>query len=87
MILQYHSDVSYLSVSKARLRAPGYVYLSSDPRHILAPGYKHKVSIQQGDKLEPIPPITGAVYILSTIIKNVMASATKAEIVTVFWNA
>ena len=65
----------------------GYFYLSSTPQHISAPVHNPTVSVQQGEDLEPIPPINDAVHILCTIIKNVIASATEAEIKAVFRNA
>jgi hypothetical protein len=59
MVLAVHSDASYLSEPKARSRAGGHFFLSSDT---------------------PIPPNNGAVLNIAHIIKNVMSSATEAEL-------
>jgi hypothetical protein len=56
MVLAVHSDASYLSEPKARSRAGGHFFLSSDP------------------------PNNGAVLNIAHIIKNVMSSATEAEL-------
>jgi hypothetical protein len=56
MVLAVHSNTSYLSEPKARSRAGGHFFQSSDTT---------------------IPPNNGAVL---HIIKNVMSSATKAEL-------
>ena len=59
MILAVHSDASYLSEPKARSRAGGHFFLSSDTT---------------------IPPNNGAILNIAHIIKNVMSSATEAEL-------
>jgi hypothetical protein len=59
MVLAVHSNASYLSEPKARSRAGGHFFLSSDTT---------------------IPPNNGAVLNIAHIIKNVMSSATKAEL-------
>ncbi len=59
MVLAVHSKASYLSEPKARSRAGGHFFLSSDTT---------------------IPPNNGAVLNIAHIIKNVMSSATKAEL-------
>jgi hypothetical protein len=59
MVLAVHSDASYLSEPKARSRAGGHFFLSSDT---------------------PIPPNNEAVLNIAHIIKNVMSSATEAEL-------
>ncbi len=59
MVLAVHSDASYLSEPKARSRAGGHFFLSSDTI---------------------IPPNNGAVLNIAHIIKNIMSSATKAEL-------
>jgi len=61
MILAVHSDASYLSEPKARSRAGGHFFLSSDTT---------------------IPPNNGA--ILNIALKNVMSSATEAELAGLF---
>ncbi len=59
MVLAVHSSASYLSEPKARSRAGGHFFLSSDTT---------------------IPPNNGAVLNIAHITKNVMSSATKAEL-------
>ena len=73
MVLHIHSDASYLSEPKARSRAGGFFYLSDN------------IDVQQPDA--PQPKLNGAVHILSTILNNVMASATEAEVGALFHNA
>jgi len=73
MILHIHSDASYLSELKARSRAGGFFFLS--------------------DNIDPSPPdappprLNGAIHIISSIMNNVMASATEAEVGALFHNA
>ena len=77
MILHIHSDASYLSEANARSRAGGYFYLSelyANPNK--APSHD-----------SPLPPMNGAIHVLSTILKNVMASASEAELGALFLNA
>ena len=73
MILYIHSDASYLSESEARSRAGGFFFLSnkSDP----------------SNKETPPPMLNGAIHIVSTIMNNVMSSATEAEVGALFHNA
>jgi hypothetical protein len=59
MVLAVHSDASYLSEPKARNRARGHFFLSSDTT---------------------ITPNNGAVLNIANIIKNIMSSATEAEL-------
>ena len=59
MVLAVHSNASYLSKPKARSRAGGHFFLSSNTT---------------------IPPNNGVVLIIAHIIKNVMSSATEAEL-------
>jgi len=59
MVLAVHSNASDLSEPKARSRAGGHFFLSSDTI---------------------IPPNNGAVLNIAYIIKNVMSSATEAEL-------
>jgi len=63
MVLAVHSDASYLSEPKARSRAGGHFFLSSDTT---------------------IPPNNGAVLNIAHIIKNLMSSATEAELVGLY---
>ena len=69
MILNIHSDGSYLSLPKARSRAGGYYYLS----------FK---TLDQSKC-----PHNGPIYVLSRILKNVLASAAEVEIGATYANA
>ncbi len=73
MILHIHSDASYLSEAEARSRAGGFFYLSNE--------------FNPSDKSAPMPKLNGAIHIVSTILQNVMASATEAEVGALFHNA
>lgn len=73
MILYIHSDASYLSESQARSRAGGYFYMGDTVPDDIATG--------------PLPPLNGAIHIVSSILSNVMASATEAEVGALFHNA
>ena len=77
MILHVHSDASYLSENGARSRAGGYFFLGSLPKNYHLPPHP---------KATP-PPLNGAIHVLSTIIKNVLASAAEAELGALFFNA
>ena len=66
MVLEIHSDASYLSKKNAHSRAGGHQLLSNN---------------------EEPPPNNGSVLKLSTIIRNVMSSASEAEIGALFLNA
>ena len=72
MVLHNHSDASYLSESEARSRAGGLFYLSDHT-----------------SKTTPatIAPINGALHIVSSIMRNVMASAAEAEVGAAYLNA
>jgi len=59
MVLAAHIDASYLSEPKARSRAGGHFFLSSDTI---------------------VPPNNGTVLNIAHIIKNVISSATEAEL-------
>ena len=74
MILHVHSDASYLSEPQARSRAGGFDFLGDD------------VDMQNPDTK---PTLNGPVHIVSSILKNVMASAsaTEAEVGALFHNA
>jgi hypothetical protein len=69
MHLWTHSDASYLSESEARSRVASFFYLSDKPDDVTAAPAPDSA----------LPPINGAVTVLSTILKAVMASATEAE--------
>ena len=74
MILHIHSDASYQSESKSRSRVGGHFFLSDrlpDPKK---PPTK-----------QPTP--NGAIHTVSSILKNVMSSATEAEFAGLFHNA
>jgi hypothetical protein len=77
MYLYIHSDASYLSEASASSRAGGILFLSqrpTDPSKPPAPTV--------------IPPSqNGAIHIISTIMRNVMASAMEAELGALFHNA
>ena len=67
MILHVHSDASYLSASHARSRAGGYFFLSSRlPDHTKAPTPESTP-----------PPFNGPVLVNSSIMKSVLASASR----------
>jgi hypothetical protein len=69
MQLRIHTDASYLSETKARSRAGGFMFLSSNP---LPPGVT-------------TPPINGAILIVSSIMDQVLSSATEAEVGAAFY--
>jgi hypothetical protein len=74
MVLHIHSDGSYLSAPKARSRAGGHFFLSSnsaDPQ---------RAPVQQ-------PPLNGPIHSTCLILRNVMASAAEAEVAAMFVNA
>jgi hypothetical protein len=72
MCLHIHSDASYLSESKARSRAGGIFFLSSIPSTV---------------NPAPSPALNGPIHIVSSILRNIMASATEAEVGACFHNA
>lgn len=74
MQLHIHSDASYLSESQARSRAGGYFFLSDKIHNIASPD-------------SPAPRVNGAIHIISSILHNVMSSATEAEVGALFHNA
>jgi hypothetical protein len=71
MILHVHSDASYLSEPNARSRAGGLFFLSTIP---------------SDDVAAASPPLNGAIHITSSIMRNVLASATEAEVGALFYN-
>lgn len=73
MILHIHSDASYLSEPQARSRAGGFFFLSEN------------TDVTSPDS--PVPKLNGPIHILSSILNNVMASATEAEVGALFHNA
>ena len=73
MILFIHSDASYLSVTKARIRASGVFFLS-DPKP---------------DALtfsEYTPILNGFIFIMCKILRNIMAFTAEAEYGALFLN-
>jgi hypothetical protein len=72
MILHIHSDASYLSEPKARSRCGGFFFLST---------------ADDPNPDAPAPFINGPIHITSNIMRNVMASATEAEVGAIFHNA
>ena len=68
MILNVHSDASYLSESRARSRLAGYFFLGDMP--------------QDG---KPIF-LNGAIHVMCSILKIVVASAAEAELGALFVN-
>jgi len=73
MILRIHSDASYLSETEARSRAGGFFYLGDNT--------------DDSSPDAPPPTLNGAIHISSSIMNNVMASATEAEVGALFHNA
>ena len=74
MIMYIHSDASYLSERKARSRVGGHFFLSDKPT----------------DPAKPPPhpiPNNGAIHTVSSILKNIMSSATEAEFAGLYHNA
>ena len=76
MYLHIHSDASYLSESKARSRAGGIFFLSSRPSD----------PTKTPEPTATLPPFNGAIHIVSSIMKAVLASATEAELGALFYN-
>jgi hypothetical protein len=71
MILHVHSNASYLFEPNARSRAGGLFFLSTMPSDNAATAS---------------PPLNGAIHITSSIMRNVLASATEAEVGALFYN-
>ena len=71
-----HTDASYLSVSKARSRAAAYFYLSNNYGSLLPPDQESKL---------PARP-NGAVHVISTLMQQVLFSATEAEVSATFYS-
>jgi len=65
MCLWIHGDASYLSESEARSRAGAFFFLSDHPSKVAT---------------NSMPAINGPIHVLSSIMKNVMASAAEAEV-------
>ena len=74
MQLYVHSDASYLSVRKARIRVGGIHYLSDPPPNT-----------QDPDNYTPL--INGIIHVVCKILCNIMSSAAEAELGALFLNA
>ena len=74
MVLWISSDASYLSESKARSRVGGHFFLSALPPDPSKPP-------------TTLAPNNGAIHTVSSILKNVMSSATESEFAGLFHNA
>ena len=70
-----HTDASYLSVSKTRSRAAAYFYLSTDDSALLPSDHESKLPAR----------LNGAVHVMSTVMRQVLSSATEAEVDTTFY--
>ena len=70
-----HTYNSYLSVSKARSRAAAYFYLSNDDGALLP--------LYLASKLPARP--NGAVHVMSTVMLQLLSSATEAEVGATFY--
>ena len=70
-----HTDASYFFVSKAHSRAAAYFYLSNDDDALLPPDLASKL---------PARP-NGAVHVMSTVMRQVLSSATEAEVDATFY--
>jgi hypothetical protein len=72
MILHVDSDASYLSATNARSRTGGYHYLSNSP-----------ITTDNNELISA----NGAINILCQIMREVVSSATEAELAALFHNA
>ena len=70
-----HTDASYLSMSKVCSRAAAYFYLSTDDGALLPPNNESKL---------PARP-NGAVHVMSTVMRQVLSSATEAGVGATFY--
>jgi hypothetical protein len=77
MYLHVHSDASYLSEASARSRSGGIFFLIQRPADPSKPPAPTAIP----------PPQNGAIHIISTIMRNVMASAMEAKLRALFHNA
>ena len=76
MVLYIESDASYLSKTKARSRAAGYHYLSNHPPH----------PDQPPAPTDPSPPMNGAIIVPCKVMREVLSSASEAELAALFYN-
>ena len=85
MVLRVYSDASYLSVTKGRSRVTGYFYLSSVmPSDNCDTPVKQSSNLKLAPNTEPPPPWNSAVYVMCSIIADVMSSTTEAKIAAEF---
>ena len=73
--LRVRTDASYLSVSKARSRAAAYFYLSTNNGALLPPDHESKLPARPND----------AVHFIPTVMRQVLSSATEAEVGATFY--
>jgi hypothetical protein len=76
MYLHIHSDVSYLSEAQAPSHAGGDFFFSSKPAD----------PTNSPEPNDTPPPHNGAVYLVISIMRNILASATEAEYAKLFYN-
>jgi hypothetical protein len=75
MHLHIHSNASYLSEIRSRSRAGGYFFLSDRPKKLLPKPHN------------TAPPLNGAIYVHSSIMRCVLSSPIEAEAGALFHNA
>jgi hypothetical protein len=76
MTLHVSSDAAYLIAPKARSRYAGYHYLSDQPADPMKPPLP----------TDPEPPNNGAIHVPSQIMREVLSSASEAELAGCFHN-
>jgi hypothetical protein len=76
MILWIESDALYLSETKARPRAASYHYLSNKPPN----------PNQPPAPTNPSPPMNGAIIVPCKVMREVLSSASEAELAALFYN-
>jgi hypothetical protein len=76
MVLHVESDASYITALKAQSCAAGYHFLSSRPQDPTKPPGPN----------DPPPPSNGAINVLCSIMREIVASAAEAELAALFHN-
>jgi hypothetical protein len=76
MILWIESNASYLSKTKAQSRAAGYYYLSNKPTNPDQPPAPTDMS----------PPMNGTIVVPCKVMREVLSSASEAELAALFYN-
>jgi hypothetical protein len=76
MILWTERDASYLSKTKAQSRATGYHFLSNKPPNPDQPPAPN----------DPSPPMNGAIVVPCKVMREVLSSASEAELAALFYN-